>query len=93
MRHVLREVGLGAQVQQKKLFMSCKHVLACLSFAQRYENWIIDDWKRVIFSDETKINRYYTLNCRSWYWIRDGDRIGSDRIGLDWRLKIGDGDG
>ena len=33
--------------------MSRKHVLACLRFAQRYENW-----KRVVFSDKTKINMF-----------------------------------
>jgi hypothetical protein len=42
-RCALREVGLGAQVQQRKPLLSCKHVLACLRFAQRYENWIIND--------------------------------------------------
>jgi hypothetical protein len=42
-RRALREVGLGAQVQQRKPFLSCKHVLACLRLAQKYENWTIDD--------------------------------------------------
>ena len=45
MGHALREVGLGAQVQQRKPFLSHKHVLARLRFAQRFENWILDDWK------------------------------------------------
>ena len=57
-RHALREARLGAQVQQKKPILCCKHVLVRLRFAQRYENWTIDDCKRVIFSDETKINRF-----------------------------------
>ena len=56
-RCALREIGLGAQVQQRKLSTSCKHVLTRLRFAHTYENWTIDDWKRVIFSDETKINK------------------------------------
>jgi hypothetical protein len=29
-RHALRDVGLGAQVQQRRLFLSRKHVLARL---------------------------------------------------------------
>jgi hypothetical protein len=36
MRRVLREVELGAQVQQRKSFMNRKHVLARPRFAQRY---------------------------------------------------------
>ena len=54
--------------------MSCKHVLAHLRFAQRYDNWTINNWKRVIFSDETKVNRFNS-NGRSWCWIEDGDCI------------------
>ena len=48
-------------------------------FDQRYENRTIDDWKHVIFSDETKINRYCS-NGRSWCWIEDGDRIGPQHV-------------
>ena len=58
MRRALREATLRAHVQQRKSFMSRKHVLACMRFAQRYENWTIDDWKHVILSDGTKISRF-----------------------------------
>ena len=78
-RRALREAGLGAQVQQKKLFLSCKHVLTRLRFVQGYENWTVDDWKRVIFSDETKINRF-NLHGRSWCWIGDGERVGPQHV-------------
>ena len=64
-RHAFREVGLGAQMQQMKLNPSCKHILARLRFAQRYENRIIDDWKCMIFRDETHINKF-NLDGRSW---------------------------
>ena len=54
-RHALKEVRLNEQVQQRKSFMNRKHVLTRLRFAQRYENQTIDDWKHVIFGEETKI--------------------------------------
>ena len=79
MRHALREARSGAQVQQKKPFLSYKHVLACLRFAQRYENWTVDVWKRVIFSDETKINRFNSYG-RSWCWIGDGECFGPQHV-------------
>ena len=75
----LREARLGAQVQQRKSFFSRKRVLARLRFVQRYENWIIDDWKRMILSDETKINRFNS-DGRSWCWIGDGDRVGPQHV-------------
>jgi len=75
MKCTLREVGLGAHVQQKKNpSLSPKNVLACLRFTQRYENWTINDWKCMIFSDETKINRFNS-NGRSQCWIRNGESI------------------
>ena len=42
-RRDLKEVRLGAIAQQRKLCMSHKYVLARLRFAQRYENWTIND--------------------------------------------------
>jgi hypothetical protein len=59
--------------------MTCKHVLTCPRFAQRYENRIIDDCKCVGFSDETKINRF-KLDGRSWCWIGDGERVGPQHV-------------
>jgi hypothetical protein len=79
MRRALREVGLDAQVQQRKPFLSRKHVLALLRFAQRYENWTVDDWKHIIFSDETKINMFNSYG-RSWCWIGDGKRVGPQHV-------------
>ena len=77
----LREARLGAQVQQRKPIMSRKYVLPHLGFAQRYEDWTFDDWKHVIFSDETKINWLYS-NDRSRCWIGDGEPIGPQPWGV-----------
>lgn len=65
LRRGLREAGLGACVQQKKPLLAKRHVLARLSFAHKYKNWTVDDWRRVIFSDETKIN-LINSDGRSW---------------------------
>ena len=78
-RCALRKAGLGAQVQQSKPFLSRIHVLARVRFAQRYENWTIDDWKHMIFSDETKTNGFHS-DGRSWCWIGDGERIGPQHV-------------
>ena len=59
------DVWIGALVQQRKSFMSYKHILARMRFAQRFENWTVDDWKRVTFSDEAKLNRFNSYG-RSW---------------------------
>ena len=43
-------------------------------FSQRYANWTIHDWKHIIFSDETKINRFNS-NGRSWCWITNHEHV------------------
>jgi hypothetical protein len=78
-RCALREVGLGAQMQQRKPFSSHKHILARLRFARRHEDRTIDDWKHIIFSDETKINKFDS-DGRSWCWIGDGERVGPQHV-------------
>lgn len=78
-RRALREEGLAARVQWKKPLLKRKHVLARLRFAQKYENWTIEDWKHVIFSDETKVNRFNS-DGRSWCWIREGEGIQPQQV-------------
>lgn len=52
-RRTLNEKGLVAMVKPKKPLLSEKNVKARLEWAKQHM-----DWKRVIWSDETKINRF-----------------------------------
>lgn len=52
----LGRIGIHAQRKQKKPFLSKKHRLERYRWALAHRSWTVDDWKRVIFSDETKIN-------------------------------------
>ena len=42
--------------KNKKPYLSEEHKKSRLEFAKKYCSWTIDDWSKVIFSDETKIN-------------------------------------
>ncbi|KAI0998180.1 hypothetical protein K3495_g10010 [Podosphaera aphanis] len=55
-RQALREQGLKA-IKKKKPKLSKAHQKARLNRALCHENWTKEDWKMVIWSDETKINR------------------------------------
>jgi transposase len=61
----LRKQGLKAVVKQKKPFISPYHSKESLDFAYQHQHWTLEDWKLVIFSDETKINRLGSDGC-SW---------------------------
>ena len=71
-RRALKKSGFRAIVKQKRPRLSAKHVHARLAFALKHQHWTFDDWKRVIWSDETKINRLGS-DGREMVWI------GSDR--------------
>ena len=49
-----------------------------LNFAISHQNWTLDDWKRVIWSDETKINLMGS-DGRSWAWKKKEEGL-SDRL-------------
>lgn len=71
-RRTLQEAGLKAAEKEKKPKLSAKNIKARLEFAKRHQHWTIEDWKRVIWSDESKINRFCS-DGRSRFWKRDGE--------------------
>lgn len=57
-RKALKEAGLQSFIKPKKPLLSQKNIKARLAWAYKYKDWTIDDWKRVIWSDVTKIDRF-----------------------------------
>jgi len=45
-------IGLGRRIARKKCFLTKKQKEARLAFAKEHVNWTLEDWKRVVFSDE-----------------------------------------
>lgn len=45
-----------------------------LAFALKYQNWTVEDWKRVFWSDETKINRIGS-DGKQWVWKQAGQGL------------------
>ena len=43
--------------KKMKPMLSKKNIKLRLEFAKKYQNWTTTEWERVIWSDETKINR------------------------------------
>src|SRR5713101_1780854 len=55
--NVLKKHSFKAVTKKKKPLLSAMHRKKCLAFALKYKEWTVEDWKRVTWSDETKINR------------------------------------
>jgi transposase len=73
-RRVLRKHSFKAVVKKKKPFLSARHRQQRLAFALKHREWTVEDWKRVIWSDETKINRFGS-DGRQWVWKQKGEGL------------------
>jgi len=73
-RNTFKDAGLKTIKRPSKPKLSIKNIRARLEFAKQYKYWTIEDWKNVIWSDETKINRFES-DGQIWSWIRDGQKL------------------
>ena len=84
----LKSMGLKAVAKVKKPLLKPHHRRARMHFAEQYLDWTVEDWKRVIWSDETKINRFGS-DGRQWAWKKKGESL-SDRL-VQPTVKFGGG--
>jgi transposase len=67
-RRALHDIGMVAKKAVKKPLLTARHKKARLEFAKKYRHFTEDDWKRVIWSDESKINRISSDGLK-YVWI------------------------
>jgi DDE superfamily endonuclease/Transposase len=90
-RH-LKAAGMKAVTKKKMPFLSQRHCQARMDFALAHKDWTLEDWKRVVWSDETKINRLGS-DGKKWAWKKAGEKSGgviSDRL-VEGTMKFGGG--
>ena len=87
-RNTLQQDKFKSYVKKKKPYLSPKHRKARLAFAHKYGNWTVEDWKCVIWSDETKVNRFGSDGHR-YMWKRPGDPLRDKEV--DPTVKFGGG--
>ena len=70
-RRVLKKHSFKAVTKKKKPLLARRNKDKCLVFARKYQEWTVEDWKRVIWSDETKINdwvRWKRMDMETGRW-------------------------
>ncbi|KAJ1303573.1 hypothetical protein OPQ81_011756 [Rhizoctonia solani] len=64
----LKRAGLKPKKKVKKPKLTPAHVKAHIHFAETHKDWTIEDWKHVLWSDETKIKRLGSDGVH-WVWV------------------------
>ena len=65
---------MKAVVKKKKPLLSVNHRKRRLFFALKYQHWTVEDWKRVIWSDVTKINKIGS-DGQEYVWKKKGEEL------------------
>jgi transposase len=84
----LKLCGYACRIKKKKPRLTDKHKKARLAFAKKYESWTSDDWKNVVWSDESKFN-LLNSDGKQYHWTNRPEELNED--GITPTLKFGGG--
>lgn len=87
-QHTLHKSGIVARKKVKKTRVQGYHKKSQL-VCKKDEEWTIEDWRWVIWSDEMKVNRLGS-DGRKWVWMKKGKRGLADQE-FEENVKIGGG--
>jgi transposase len=73
-RRTLRKLGLFAYVRRRVPFLNYRHRKACIQWARDHRAWRMVNWRRVIFSDESKY-KIFGSDGRQYCWRRPGEAL------------------
>ena len=71
-KRALRRNGLSSRVKRKKPFLNKRTRKERYKFAKKYKDWSVEDWRRVIWSDESKF-KIYGSDGRQYCWKRPNE--------------------
>ena len=73
-RNALQEQGLSAHKMRKVPYLNQHHLHSCLKWAKAHQSWSMVDWKKVIFSDESKFNLFGSDGLQ-YCWRKRGEAL------------------
>ncbi|KAG0953040.1 hypothetical protein G6F31_013484 [Rhizopus arrhizus] len=85
---VMKSMNFHAKIKVKKPLLTKVQKARRLAWAEEHKNWTSDDWRRMVFSDETKINACGSDGCE-YFWSRPDDKL--QRYHLDLTAQGGRG--
>ena len=88
LRKYLCSVGLPGCHRRTKFFLTKKQVKGQKAWAEQFKLWTVRDWKRVMFSDESRINFIGSDGCQ---WCRRGGGEEFRKENVNAKAKYGGG--
>jgi transposase len=73
-RNMLHQLGIHVRHATRRPLLTHEHKKARYEFALAHQDWTVDQWKRVVFSDETIITSN-PLDSRHLVWTKDVDPL------------------
>ncbi|KAL1914156.1 uncharacterized protein VTP21DRAFT_10809 [Calcarisporiella thermophila] len=73
-RRTLQRYGLSARVKKRKPLLSKKHRKQRMEFAKKHLDWTVEQWKTVVWSDESKFTLYRNTG-REYCYRRKGEPL------------------
>lgn len=70
----LKSMDFQASIKKKKPFLKPIHMKKRLAQAKAHQYWTNNDWRRMVFSDETKVNVWGSDGVK-YYWKRPDDKL------------------
>lgn len=84
----LVEVHMKFKRKRKQPLLKAHHKRDRIKFANKYDQWTNEDWKRVIFTDKSKINRMCSDGLQG-VWVDDSGE--QDARAVEGTVKYGGG--
>jgi transposase len=78
-RRAFRKHGLVARIKRKKPLLRKTHRSKCLAWAKAHKDWTIEDWAKVIWSDESKFS-FFGSHSQKYYWKTPGEPLREQHV-------------
>ncbi|KAG0754682.1 hypothetical protein G6F61_013138 [Rhizopus arrhizus] len=78
-RRALKNAGLVSFVKPKKPLINERNRMRRLQWARQHIDWTVNDWMNVIWSDETKVNRFGS-DGKSYAWKVPGKPLKKHQV-------------
>jgi hypothetical protein len=73
-RRFLKDADFDSKIKKSSLPLTFERRKNRLKWAKAHRSWTVEVWKKVIFSDETKINRFGS-DGKQWTWVKKGESL------------------